>query len=166
MLNILWKEAAYNVFHKYVTDVSFFTDYGDHVFVCICRWSLSEQVILWRISDFYENCISQGFFAKVDFIFKIYFVEFAFWHWGMVEIDVYVYRFSTWSINILRQIFFEVTCRQTPRLLGRFLWFINPNMEKISWFLFSFFQFLELKGFLKHQDYHVYTNQHFLSSRF
>ena len=60
----------------------------------------------------------------------------------------------------------EVTCRQTPRLLGRFLWFINPNMEKISWFLFSFFQFLELKGFLKHQDYHVYTNQHFLSSRF
>ena len=96
-------ETAYNVFHKYVTDVSFFTDYGDHVFVCICRWSLSEQVILWRISDFYENCISQGFFAKVDFIFKIYFVEFAFWHWGMVEIDVYVYRFSTWSINILRQ---------------------------------------------------------------
>ena len=39
-------ETAYNVFHKYVTDVSFFTDYGDHVFVCICRWSLSEQVIL------------------------------------------------------------------------------------------------------------------------
>lgn len=60
----------------------------------------------------------------------------------------------------------EVTCRQTPRLLGRFLWFINPNMENISWFLFSSFQFLELKGFLKHQDYHVYTNQHFLSSWF